>query len=142
MRRGSVPLLRQDIVVIHVRFRKKVTNTLMRRPTTTPPPTSPTTMLVLPMMMIPMLTLRLTLTLTLTLMPLSDQVNLLVWACQMSWATPMVPSSAPCATAICKSLGSRAALALTSANLSGGTSPLRVEDFKEVAKLESPNLMQ
>lgn len=44
----------------------------------------------------------------------------------------VVPAQAPSATAICRALGPRSALALTSANLSGGTSPLRVEDFAEL----------
>merc|ERR1740117_451960 len=44
----------------------------------------------------------------------------------------VVPDSAPCATALCAALGPGAALALTSANASGATSPLRIEDFTEL----------
>lgn len=44
----------------------------------------------------------------------------------------VVPDSAPCATALCAAVGPGAALALTSANASGATSPLRIEDFTEL----------
>lgn len=44
----------------------------------------------------------------------------------------VVPDSAPVATQLCAKLGPGAALALTSANLSGAMSPLTVADFADI----------